>query len=117
VQDDSENEEESDGHQDEIEEEPSRKTKKENKSKKVNRKSKTQNKSDEEEDDAEESWGQGKYAYYSSNADQLDSDDEEGHELEEQEATRLQMKSRQELRDEDFGLNDELEFEKRPETE
>lgn len=127
VQDDSEDEEELDDHLDqeyyEIAEEEKasskKKTKKENKSKKVNGKLKTQNKdrSDEEEDDVEESWGQGKSAYYSSNADQLDSDDEEGHELEEQEAIRLQTKSRQELRNEDFGLNDELEFEKGVEVE
>lgn len=63
----------------------------------------------EEEDEEDESWGKGKAAYYSSNADQLASDDEEGNELEEKEAIRLQAKIRQELEDEDFGLNDSLD--------
>ena len=126
MQDDSESEEQEDHLNQEyyeIEEEEQgsskKKEKKEKKFKKVNGKAKTrkeEDKSEEDEDDAGESWGQGKAAYYSSNADQLDSDDEEGHELEEQEASRLQMKNRQEFQNEDFGLNDELEFEKRPEV-
>lgn len=94
-----------------------KKEKKEKKSKKTIGKSLNEkDKSEEDEEEAGESWGQGKAAYYSSNADQLDSDDEEGHELEEQEAIRLQRKSRQELQDEDFGLNDELEAGKKPEV-
>lgn len=124
MQDGSESEEQED-HLDqeyyEIEEEEQVSSKKkEKKEKKVNGKSKTRKEEDrfeEEEDDTGESWGQGKAAYYSSNAYQLDSDDEEGHELEEQEASRLQTKNRQEFQNEDFGLNDELEFEKRPEVE
>ncbi|KAF9046408.1 Sas10 C-terminal domain-containing protein [Panaeolus papilionaceus] len=83
---------------------------------KKSKKSKAKRKTDDEEkeeDEEEESWGKGKTAYYSSNADQLESDDEEGHELEEQESRRLQIKARQELQDEDFGLNDNPELEKK----
>ncbi|KAF8208837.1 Sas10 C-terminal domain-containing protein [Mycena galopus ATCC 62051] len=57
----------------------------------------------------DEAWGRGRSAYYSSNAAQLDSDDEEGNELEEQEAKRLQAKSRDAMADDDFGLDDALE--------
>lgn len=63
----------------------------------------------EEEGEEEEGWGRGRAAYYSSNADQLESDDEEGNELEEQEAIRLQAAIRKEMTDDDFGLNDNLE--------
>lgn len=57
-------------------------------------------------DSEEEGWGQNKAAYYSSNAAQLDSEDEEANEMEEQEAKRLQSKSRDVLADVDFGLDD-----------
>ncbi|KAH7913413.1 Sas10 C-terminal domain-containing protein [Hygrophoropsis aurantiaca] len=57
---------------------------------------------DSEED--EETWGASKAAYYSSNAIQLESDDEEANELEEQEALRLQAKARDAMSDDDFGL-------------
>lgn len=62
---------------------------------------------DEEEED--ESWGRSKAAYYSSNAAELDSEDEEAHELEEQEAKRLQAKARESMTDADFGLGDIVE--------
>ncbi|EAU86259.1 hypothetical protein CC1G_03470 [Coprinopsis cinerea okayama7 len=67
---------------------------------------------EEEQEPEEESWGRGKAAYYNSNADELDSDDEEGHELEEQEAKRLQNKAREHMTDDDFGLNDIVEIQK-----
>ncbi|KIK07982.1 hypothetical protein K443DRAFT_672868 [Laccaria amethystina LaAM-08-1] len=69
---------------------------------------------EERESDEEETWGRGKAAYYSSNADQLESDDEEGNELEEQEAKRLQAKMREGMGDADFGLNDAVEMEGKP---
>lgn len=61
---------------------------------------------EEEEEEEDEGWGRGRAAYYSSNAVQLESDDEEGNELEEQEAKRLQAAARKEMTDDDFGLND-----------
>ncbi|KAJ7254352.1 Sas10 C-terminal domain-containing protein [Mycena haematopus] len=64
---------------------------------------------EEDEEDEDEAWGRGRSAYYSSNAAQLDSDDEEGNELEEQEAKRLQTKSRDAMDDDDFGLDDAVE--------
>ncbi|KAJ7095956.1 Sas10 C-terminal domain-containing protein [Mycena belliarum] len=64
--------------------------------------------SDDDSDD-DQAWGRGRSAYYSSNAAQLDSDDEEGNELEEQEAKRLQAKSRDAMGDNDFGLDDVVE--------
>jgi U3 small nucleolar RNA-associated protein 3 len=62
-----------------------------------------------EEEEEEEGWGRGRAAYYSSNAVELESDDEEGNELEEQEAKRLQAAARKEMTDDDFGLNDSPE--------
>ncbi|PPR05394.1 hypothetical protein CVT24_008007 [Panaeolus cyanescens] len=98
----------------EIEEPVKTKPESKKKSKKAKAKRKAGD-SDEEkgEEEEEESWGKGKAAYYSSNADQLESDDEEGHELEEQESKRLQTKARKELHDEDFGLNDNPELERK----
>ncbi|KAL4081082.1 Sas10 C-terminal domain-containing protein [Scleroderma citrinum] len=61
------------------------------------------------EEEEEETWGHGKHAYYSSNAAQIDSDDEEAQELEEQEARRLQIRARDEMRDDDFGLGEVIE--------
>ncbi|KAH9045031.1 Sas10 C-terminal domain-containing protein [Lactarius hengduanensis] len=61
---------------------------------------------EEEEEEEEESWGHKKSAYYSSNAAELDSEDEEANELEEQEARRLQVKARDAMADDDFGLAD-----------
>jgi len=62
--------------------------------------------SDEHEDQSEEeTWGTKKSAYYSANDAHFDSDDEEANELEEKEARRLQMKAREGMDDEDFGLD------------
>ena len=61
--------------------------------------------SSESESD-EEVWGRNKSAYYSSNAAQLESDDDEANELEEQEARRLQAKARDAMGEDDFGLGD-----------
>ncbi|KAG6850725.1 hypothetical protein H0H93_009348 [Arthromyces matolae] len=66
---------------------------------------------DDSESEEEESWGKSKAVWYSSNAGQLESDDEEGHELEEQEANRLQSKMREEMVDADFGLEDAIDIE------
>ncbi|KZT09350.1 uncharacterized protein LAESUDRAFT_756975 [Laetiporus sulphureus 93-53] len=63
----------------------------------------------DEGSEEEEGWGKNKSAYYSSNAAQIESDDEEANELEEQEAKRLQTKAREALADEDFGLGDLVE--------
>ena len=86
---------------------PSRDTKK-SKSKSSSKK----NVSDSESE--EETWGRSKGAYYSSNAAQLDSEDEEANELEEQEALRLQAKAREAMCDEDFGLGDVVEGDLEP---
>ena len=86
---------------------PSRDTKK-SKSKSSPKK----NASDSESE--EETWGRSKGAYYSSNAAQLDSEDEEANELEEQEALRLQAKAREAMCDEDFGLGDVVEGDLEP---
>ncbi|KAF9242577.1 Sas10 C-terminal domain-containing protein [Melanogaster broomeanus] len=90
----------------------SRSKPKSSKSKSDSKKSKdTSPQPDSEE---EETWGRSKGAYYSSNAAQLDSDDEEANELEEQEALRLQAKARDALRDDDFGLGDVMQGEVEP---
>ncbi|KAG5651237.1 hypothetical protein H0H81_009357 [Sphagnurus paluster] len=65
---------------------------------------------EEESEEEEETWGRSKAAWYSSNAAQLESDDEEGNELEEQEAKRLQSKMREEMTDADFGLEDIIDL-------
>ncbi|OBZ68943.1 Something about silencing protein 10, partial [Grifola frondosa] len=62
-----------------------------------------------ESESEEEGWGKSKSAYYSSNAAQIESDDEEANELEEQEAKRLQAKVRDDMGDDDFGLGDTVE--------
>ncbi|KAI0081558.1 hypothetical protein K474DRAFT_1768481 [Panus rudis PR-1116 ss-1] len=64
--------------------------------------------SQSEEEEEEESWGRKKGEYYASNADLIDSEDEEANEMEEQEAKRLQAKAREALTDDDFGLTDDL---------
>ena len=100
---------------DEQEEEVQPQTKKADKKSKGKKRVKGELSDDEEDktrEDLEESWGRGKAAYYNSNADELDSDDEEGHELEEQEAKRLQAKAREGMKDEDFGLNDIIDITK-----
>jgi U3 small nucleolar RNA-associated protein 3 len=65
----------------------------------------------------DESWGRSKSAYYSSNAAQIDSEDEEANELEEQEARRLQVKARDAIHEDDFGLGEGLEPESDAEVE
>lgn len=60
-------------------------------------------------EEEEETWGRGKRAYYSSNAAEIGSDDEEAQEMEEQEARRLQTKAREGLVDGDFGLEEAFE--------
>lgn len=60
---------------------------------------------DEDESDGEATWGTKKSAYYSANDAHFDSEDEEANELEEKEARRLQMKAREGMGDEDFGLD------------
>jgi hypothetical protein len=61
---------------------------------------------EEQESEEEEGWGRKKSAYYSSNAAELDLEDEEANELEEQEAKRIQTKARDAMLDDDFGLAD-----------
>ena len=62
--------------------------------------------SDEGEGESEEeTWGTKKSAYYSANDAHFDSEDEEANELEEKEARRLQMKAREGMCEEDFGLD------------
>lgn len=60
---------------------------------------------DESDSEEEETWGTKKSAYYSANDAHFDSGDEEANELEEKEARRLQMKAREGMEDEDFGLD------------
>ncbi|KAG8921241.1 hypothetical protein FRC02_000366 [Tulasnella sp. 418] len=65
---------------------------------------------DDDEKDSEDEqdlhWGSKRSTYYSSNAAELDSDDEEGNELEEKEVKRLQIKTREALHEDDYGLVD-----------
>lgn len=109
-----EQEERQEPDEDGLQEQPQTR-KKRKKSKKTIEKQKPS--SDEDKSEEEETWGRGKAAYYSSNADQLDSDDDEANELEEQEAIRLQKKILQELQEEDFGLQDTIDRETRSEVE
>ncbi|KAK1231202.1 something about silencing protein 10 [Marasmius sp. AFHP31] len=81
---------------------PARKSTDKKKSKKVSEES--------EESEEEEAWGKGKAAYYESNDAQLDSDDEEALALELEEAKRLQKKSREDMTDRDFGLEDIIDL-------
>lgn len=76
------------------------------------KKSSSQKNASDSED--EETWGRSKGAYYSSNAAQIDSEDEEANELEEQEALRLQAKTCEAMCDEDFGLGDVVEGDAEP---
>ncbi|KAH9933241.1 uncharacterized protein BXZ73DRAFT_101200 [Epithele typhae] len=63
---------------------------------------------EEEDSSEEEGWGMKKAAYYASNAEQIESDDEEANELEEQEARRLQGRARDAMGEDDFGIADDL---------
>ncbi|KAI0771179.1 Sas10 C-terminal domain-containing protein [Trametes elegans] len=87
-------------------------SKKEKKKKGKGKKGKKDESSEEEspeESEEEEGWGTKKAAYYSSNAQEIDSEDEEANELEEQEAKRLQAKARDAMAEDDFGLADVAE--------
>ncbi|KAF7365311.1 hypothetical protein MVEN_00403100 [Mycena venus] len=106
--DDDEEVEDDEDAEDDDEEAPVAKPKS-SKAKSKKAKAKAKASSSEDDSDEDEAWGRGRSAYYSSNAAQLDSDDEEGNELEEQEAKRLQAKSRDAMGDTDFGLDDEVE--------
>ena len=61
---------------------------------------------DDHENEREESWGRKKSDYYSTNAAQIDSDDEEAQKLEGAEVLRLQTQARDALDEADFGLFD-----------
>ena len=61
---------------------------------------------DDREDEREESWGREKSVYYSTNAAQIDSGDDEAQKLEEAEVLRLQAQARDVLDEADFGLFD-----------
>ncbi|RPD77455.1 hypothetical protein L226DRAFT_610763 [Lentinus tigrinus ALCF2SS1-7] len=86
-----------------------KKKKKEGRAKSKKGKQDESEEEDEEDDSEEEGWGTKKSAYYASNAEQIESDDEEANELEEQEAKRLQTKARDAMADDDFGLGDVAE--------
>ncbi|KAI0755264.1 Sas10 C-terminal domain-containing protein [Daedaleopsis nitida] len=88
--------------------EKQKKGKKKGKGKKGNKDESDESQS-ESGSDEEEGWGANKSAYYASNAEQIESDDEEANELEEQEARRLQAKARDAMAEDDFGLEDVVE--------
>lgn len=81
-------------------------SKSKDKKKKGKKKKKALSEDEEEEEEEEESWGNKASAYYSSNAAQIESDDEEALKMEEDEAMRLQIKARDGMDENDFGLND-----------
>ena len=122
IDDDSEEDEgfygpEDDAGDEEIETEAPATKKKSKHSQKLKGKTVESLEDEEEEEEEEEGWGRGRAAYYSSNADQLQSDDEEGNELEEQEVKRLQVAMRKEMTDDDFGLNDNPEVVRKDDME
>ncbi|THV05235.1 hypothetical protein K435DRAFT_826449 [Dendrothele bispora CBS 962.96] len=78
--------------------------------KKTSKKAKGKAIRSEESESEEETWGRNKSAYYSSNAAQLDSEDEEGNKLEEEEVKRLQKKARDDMGEDDFGLEDSTDI-------
>lgn len=82
-----------------------KKATKESKKKSNARTSPTPSSSDQSEE-IQESWGRKKSAYYSTNAKDIDSDDEEAQKLEEAEVLRLQAEARSGLDEGDFGLLD-----------
>lgn len=96
----------------EEEEAPDPKSKTKKAKKKKGKADESSDEDRDEEEEEEETWGRGKAVYYNDNADQLESDDEEGHELEEQEAKRLQSKAREHMTDEDFGLQDVVDVQR-----
>lgn len=100
--------EDDDEDEDGEEEAASRTTTKKSKAKSSTAKSATKTSDDEgdESDESEERWGKNKSAYYSSNAKDIDSDDEETRDMEEAEARRLQAKARETITEDDFGLDE-----------
>ncbi|KAJ7600993.1 Sas10 C-terminal domain-containing protein [Mycena floridula] len=98
----------------ELDEEPQPKS---SKKKKTKGNAAPVSESSDGDSEEEEGWGRGKAAYYSSNAAQLESDDDEGNALEEQEAIRLQGQLRQEMDEGDFGIDDALEAENQGDEE
>ncbi|KII86949.1 hypothetical protein PLICRDRAFT_43637 [Plicaturopsis crispa FD-325 SS-3] len=98
-----------DGDEDEGAFEPEPPSKKATAKPKSKKKAPTSSSSEDDSESEEETWGRTKGAYYSSNAAQLESDDEEANELEEQEARRLQAKMREAMAEDDFGLGDDVE--------
>ena len=113
-EDDEEEEVDEDEDEDEeLQEDPGPSTRKAKKGKQAKPPASSEEESGSEEE--EESWGRSKANYYSSNAGQLESDDEEANELEEQEAKRLQAKARDAMTDADFGLEDPIEVTREPE--
>ncbi|KAF8349315.1 Sas10 C-terminal domain-containing protein [Amanita rubescens] len=84
---------------------PSKSKDKKKKGKKK-KKSLFEDEQEDEEEEEEESWGHKASEYYSSNAAQIESDDEEALKMEEEEAMRLQIKARDGMDENDFGLND-----------
>ncbi|KAI0647747.1 Sas10 C-terminal domain-containing protein [Trametes meyenii] len=90
--------------------EAARKEKKKGKSTgKKGKKDESEEEESEEDSEEDEGWGTKKSAYYASNEQDIDSEDEEAIELEEQEAKRLQTKARDAMADDDFGLDDVAE--------
>lgn len=107
--DDDEEDEDEDGDEDIEPIKPASKSKSKSKRKGKEKEKELSESGQEDSEEEEETWGRGKAAYYSSNAGQIDSDDEEAIQLEEQEAKRLRAKSRDDMNDEDFGLEDPIE--------
>ncbi|KAF8322625.1 hypothetical protein DL93DRAFT_2162747 [Clavulina sp. PMI_390] len=103
---DEDEDEDEDGDDSEDDAEPTPSTSKSSKKPTKDAKGKTSKKSQDSDDDFDERWGKNKSAYYSSNAQDLDSDDEEARQLEEQEVLRLQAKAQEGITDDDYGLND-----------
>ncbi|KAI0669213.1 Sas10 C-terminal domain-containing protein [Trametes maxima] len=92
--------------------EAAKKEKSKNKGKgkgKKGKKDESEEEESEEDSEEDEGWGTKKSAYYASNEQEIDSEDEEAIELEEQEAKRLQTKARDTMADDDFGLDDVAE--------
>lgn len=107
--DDDEEEEEEEEEEDDNNESIKPASKSKTKSKRKGKEKELSESGQEDSEEEEETWGRGKAAYYSSNAGQIESDDDEAIQLEEQEAKRLRAKSRDDMNDEDFGLEDPID--------
>ncbi|KAI0301157.1 Sas10 C-terminal domain-containing protein [Multifurca ochricompacta] len=114
---DSEEDNEEDEEEEEEEEEEPQPKARESRKGKAKAKPPPESDNEEKEESEEESWGHKKSAYYSSNAAELDSEDEEANELEEQEARRIQAKARDGMVDDDYGLADIIALEDTEGTE